>query len=72
MHSLQAYQVLKLLNLSGHRTAKAWAGYTTSQNRIITPVPLQALPNVGTNDFFARFTYRVGDASHLVTLQLQL
>ena len=44
----------------------AWACYTDAQSSVTVAVLLQALPNVGTNDFFARFTYRVGGSSHLV------
>ena len=54
---------------TSHRKAGSvslWAGNANAQSSVTVLVLVQALPNVGTNDFFARFTYRVSDPCHLV------
>ena len=63
VHSLQAYQVIWVQTVYKHhaqllhRPAMLTFGLSEEDK---SSMVLQALPNVGTNDFFARFTYRVG------------
>lgn len=65
--------MLLALILLRHHAMQTMECYASTQNIVTIPMLLQALPNVGTNDFFARFTYRVGNGlsyGHLPLLHI--